>query len=168
MNLTKQEALNKIEELETKTNELKQLVEKMDSQEDEWYEPTDTDEFYYLGDYGVELIDNKTCFSTTGLTRRQQVYRTEEEAELADKKRIAETNIKRFIAKNGYGVKKEDWEHPSSLKREVYYDHDNKKFEYLVIDTRQVVGVVYVNSEEAAQHLIREHEADLKIIMGIE
>lgn len=161
-NPKKQELLDKIEEL-------KQQVEKLElSEQDEWFEPKEG-EVYWINDptQTRRWVMNPDSIDVDAL-ERQQVFRTYEEAELADRKRIAETNIKRFIAKNGYGVKKEDWENERQSKYRIYYDHTCEKFRSTDQYTCQIMGAAYVNSQEAFEHLIREHEADLKLLMDIE
>jgi len=138
----------------------------MEEEESDWYDPKEGEKYWiFLGEELFEgchtnnLVDSKRF-------KRQEVFRTQEEAEKADQWRIALTSIRRYIAKNMPFTP--DWNNFDQRKYFIVFDADEKKLSLDWLTTSNINPLnLYLASEKDAEKLIKDMESELKVLFEI-
>lgn len=136
------------------------LIEK----ESGWYEPKNGEKYYFLDEEVVQSLQWEGCDWDRRIAKRQQLFRTKEEAEEAGKRRIAETTIKRWIAKRSDW--KPDWTDRQQKKWRVNYDHETSMFDCRYTTYTQHAADFFP-SQELAEQCVKECRDSWKIIYGV-
>lgn len=96
------------------------------------------------------------------------VFPTKEAAEAELAKRKALQEIKTYIRDN-FGEFEADWDHVDKWNHYVVYNHDLKKFKTNMGCISQPYSPFgYLASRDHTEQLIRDQEANLKILWGVE
>jgi hypothetical protein len=131
-----------------------------------WYEPKDFQDYWFTTHYGTMGCANTIPSQATDILARQEVFATKEEAEVADRWRIALTSCKRWIAQNCEPAPV--WEDTSEDKWRVHYNHRNKRFD--TSDWRDgqscPLGFDFATMEDATR-FITECENDLRVLWNV-
>lgn len=134
------------------------------------WKPEKGEKYWYLHDFGIINIrwfDRGDIFGKH--LARNNVYRTEAEAKLADDKRIALATINRFIEENCEVVTKEDWIERSQSNLFNWYPY---------VDAREILDLTgttsysvqpfpYLKTKEDCNKLIKACESELKLLLGV-
>ena len=153
---TKDKAMTTIKQLEDRIKELE--AKTGISSLEVW--PKERDMFYCLDKSGVVYIFCFTEGSIKEIAERGEVYRTREEAEKADRRRITEQKLR--VAAGGF---KPDWDDARQAKWQVCYDHSNKKIFWSCLASSEFVGCTYF--KEQNHQLIKDMEAELLEYFGV-
>lgn len=148
-------------ELKEKIAELQAELERLERRK-----PKDGEKVYCLL-YGgsIEIIRyDSTSESHTTYLRRGLIFPTREEAELADRKRIAVTAIKDYVAENMPFVP--DWKNFGQKKCTVFCDHLNGLWYPTSGNTTQFNFLLpYVGSIGDCNQLIRDCKEHLDVLL---
>lgn len=163
MKLTKQQALQKIEEL-------KKYIEVEDKKESGYWEPEDGEKYYWIDGYGqVECNEwnewNGWAFGH-GLLSIGNVFRTEEEAQRELDKLKALTKIRKYIAEHDMEFVP-DWEDEEQRKLYICYDPVEKCFDWVWSSRTQYLAPFFFASEKHAEQVIEDCEDELKVLFGV-
>jgi hypothetical protein len=133
----------------------------------DWYEPQKKELYWYLdGDFVCSATNNVSVIDKA-IFVCQQVFRTEEEAEKENRKRVALTTIKRWCALNALFTP--DWANDKEEKYLINYSHSPKGFGIMTDYSFQVATKIpYLTTKEDAQKLISLFDKELRIIFEIE
>lgn len=134
---------------------------------EEWYEPRFREKYWVLTDTGICGVEaTSTCpeelFKSSVKLRsnRGRVYRTKEEAEKADERRIALTDIEKWCVQN-YPFRP-NWSDMSQQKWRITYYHGGNKWEFVCAYTVDHVGLIpHLPSAEACEELIKAERHNL-------
>lgn len=132
--------------------------------EEEW--PKYNDEYWLLHDTGTG--DSYWDSHPTDIDRQKRgnIYRTKEEVEKADQKRIALATIWAYWEKN---CKWEvDWENDTQKKYEISYEHKFKRFSvWLSAITQSCPFLPVYDSTESARQALEDIEAEYKLLFDV-
>ncbi len=157
----------KIKDVEVSEEQVRQLIKdnpelvKESTHKSKFFEPTAEERAYYLfyADFS-HRNDWGTNFGKEMIARG--VYRTKEEAEKADQKRMALVRLWNWAGKNAPFTP--DWRDDSQDKYFARYDHDsNVLLTYYDGDVQSQFTLPYFASEDDVARFIKECEADLRI-----
>ena len=162
--ISQEDLINEI----TKNKELMATLEnKFSKKNSSWFVPKLLERYWYL------YINDVSCFNNTSevdeeVMKRQQVFRTEEEALKADRQRMAKVRILKRIAeenaKEGWVC---DWKDTRQIKFSFGFDHETNTTE--IIDSYwQTQETGFYMSEIVAEKLQKELLEDYKIYLGVE
>lgn len=161
----KQKALERIEALEAEAAELRKVIEAPEDGGKRWRA---SDHRFFYVDLDGEI--EKAYRADSGdnfLYDTGNYFKTEEEAEKYREKLLATQRVKDFIAeKNAEQGWVADW-NGIKTKYSFHFDHSVKKFEIGQLSFIQATESCYYGSKETIDALIKEHEQDLKLILGV-
>lgn len=166
MNLTKQEALKKLEVMEKDTKELKSYIEGLYKKK--YWDPNYNDEYWYIGD-DVEVYQEVCIDGLIDNDRLEMgnVYKTKEEAEKQVELTKAIVRVKQFIAENCEEFEP-DWSNGDQRKYEVYCDSYAEEIRAdSMFSYKSATLLPYLKTKEDAQKVIDNCEKDLKLIFGL-
>lgn len=151
------------------TEEQLEAIKKTGILEDKggWFEPKEGGRYWFLTE-----VDYASCFyndddTDKEILARGQVFATEEEAEKADRWRIALTAIRKYIATNM--PFKPDWGDGNQRKYYAYCETDERIIEATSCAVSRTNPLdIYVSSSANAEQLIKDQEQNLKILFGVE
>ncbi len=132
-----------------------------------WYEPKKRESYWLLNHKRIDYLTCDQDDIDDRIFSRQQVFRTKEEAEKEDAKRIALTTIKRWCALNAPFTP--DWGSEYERNWVVGYHLQEKKFKpFFDRDIRFVYQLPYLSKESDAEKLIELFDKELRLIFEIE
>ena len=126
----------------------------LDEKNSEWYEPKEDEWYRYLASTGVGSYLFNNDVADHKVLARQQVFRTREEADREDNKRIARTAILKWKAENC--PFEPDWANTEQWKWDVYYDHESEELDSWRCSYQESPDTIYFASEEDADRCIEE------------
>jgi hypothetical protein len=140
-------------ELQKKYEALGKEIEKLEKDPNRYFVPERGESYFYVTGSGTwsrawwydDKIDN-------GRLAMDNVYRTEEEAQMASDKQKLLVELKRFADF------KPNW-YDRNIKHVLCYDHTNKKWEWSYSNFVQWAGAVHFRSEKRVQEAI-DHFGD--------
>lgn len=159
MKLTKQQALEKIEEL-------KAFIEQEDSKR--VWKPSGHEKYFVIAGNGEVCMPSWSA-DNEDYERWEMgnVYRTREEAKAAVTKQKALVRINRYIEEH-FGKWEPDWESTDEYKYHITYRHYSKSFTYEYCQTLQFCSLIpFLKEESHAEQLIEDMEGDLRCIFQI-
>ncbi len=145
------------------------LQSKFSKQESVWFVPKEEAIYHHLVSDGIGSSKNFKSMLDKDVFQRQQVFRTEEEAEKADQQRMAKVRILKRIAeenaKDGWVC---DWGDVSQNKACFYYNHREKELciESYCFFQEKEIGFYVI--PKVAQKLKTELLQDYRIMLGVE
>ena len=143
------------------------LQSKFSKQKSVWFVPEKGEEYYFQTHVGSSKAIFCTFYLDGCILKRQQVFRTQEEAEKTDQQRMAKVRILKRIAeenaKEGWVC---DWNDGGQEKCFIYYHHDLEKNFYGYAREDQVLESGFYMSETVAGKLKTELLQDYKIMLG--
>ena len=161
MTLTKQQALEKIKELEAF---IKQGESKV-------WKPEDGEKYYCIDEGRVVEVQGWNR-NNVWHERRWEIgncYRTKKEVQAAVTKQKALVRINRYIEEN-FGKWEPDWENKMQSKWFIYYDYSRAVSRFMyhhASDVQRATFIPYLEKESHAEQLIKDMEGDLRIVFGI-
>ena len=142
-------------------------LEKQFSPKKGLWKPEKGEEYYYITEYGdvLSAIWREAQYEKEFLAIGN-CFRTREQAEQEVAKRKAIQSVKIYIAENF--PFEPDWENEPQEKWTVYYRFDRKRFDTECNETAKGYSPFgYLKSDEDCEQLIKDMEAELKIIWEI-
>lgn len=131
-----------------------------------WFVPSENDHYFYLAGTGIGDTTNSNINIDSAVFSRQQVFRTREEAEAADRLRIAITAVKKYCAENmpfepDWGnTRQEKWLVTLNRKTNIFY-------ESVGYSSQLPLVIPYMGSHIDVKRLIDDMKPELEIIFGI-
>lgn len=166
--MTKAEALKRIEENEKNNKELREFIEQADKPKGRW-KPREGGEYWFINGFGVADDNYWDSYYISHEVRYLlgNVFKTQEECQawIDRQKAIVRVNDRIDELNDGWLP---DWGRAEQNKWSISYDHHRDDF-YSDGWTRHEFPTIlkYVADVDRANQIIRECEADLKLIWGI-
>ena len=134
------------------------------NEESKWYEPKEGEYVSFLAADSCD--DGIVCDEfPREILKRQRVYRTINEAQEADRKRIALTALqKEAVTKYPFTP---DWDNPMQSKHFIAYEHQDREFTGGSNVCHEVFGQIYFGSRSDLDRFIKDNEENLKIVFGV-
>lgn len=151
-------------------DELKELIAALQAQlkrlERRPWKPKDGDDVYLLytnGSISQWSYNSKSAYHAAALSRGM-IFPTREEAELYDRKRIAVTAIKDYVAENMPFTP--DWNDGEQKKWFPYYEHFHEQWCATPVNTTQFNFLLpYVGSIDDGERLLRDCKEHLDVLL---
>lgn len=138
------------------------LVEK--KEESKFFEPKKEETYHYLESYKITFSERESIEPLESMQIIRGVYRTSEEAELADQKRLALVRMWKYADENMYF--RPDWGDSDEIKHYVYYQHESEKFSITFNQCHQYEFTLpYFKSEADCEKFLKDNESDLLIML---
>lgn len=160
-----------IELTEEQLEKVKELIDLEPNATKAW-KPKKGETYYYVtgvSDDNVHECRWDGIKYDTNLWSLGNCYKTEEEAEQADKRQKALIKVLGYIREN-FGDWKPDWDRANQDKYHIAYTYHDEKFissdEYSMQSSALVLP--HFQTAEQAQEIINKFEKELRLIWGIE
>jgi hypothetical protein len=155
--------------IELSEEQVKEIQAQLQAEkESKFFVPKFGERYWYLSVIGINNYENLNCFLDKNILVRQEVYRTKEEAEKADEKRLALMRIKRYIVDKGYEFTP-DWGDERQDKYFIFYDYSDKYFASpLCRSCKEALLLPYLSSIKACKDIIENCKEDLLKVFEIE
>jgi len=157
------------QEIELTDEQVAKLREVLsEEKESDWFEPKRGEKHWYLNGSGVygHPLGNRDNYETH-MALRQRLYRTKEEALQADRLRIAETAVNKYIIQN-FGEFKPDWSNHEQEKWFIRYDYSIKEYDAFFSKTDQFISkILPLISLQQVKKVLRDCKEHLDVIFGI-
>ncbi len=119
----------------------------------------------------VELMDDGKLIY--GYYQRQHIidrgleFITRQDAELADKKRLALQRIRKYIYDNDMGFEP-DWDNINQKKHSICWNIVDRKLSYVICTWSKSLEPFWLRTVDEVDQVIRDCEADLNTLLGVE
>lgn len=166
--MTNEELEQKVKRLEEQIKDLKiKLEEKAGKKAYKVEVPEDIGDYYFVSELGaITLL--KDVFFSAGYEKvylRGLAFKTKEEAEQFDKKRILIKKLHKWTEEHNGGWRP-NWKDLNGEKMSVIYDNEYERFKSVKnYRYQEIIKLPYFKSEEIAEQFIEEFGDEIKEVL---